>query len=241
MRVEACGLSDVGRSRDLNEDCYAVDKARGVFVVADGMGGHQHGEVASRLAVDVILETLSQPAAPAEGPLTLLPQAIRTAHRRVFEATIGNENLAGMGTTVVALAVSDGQATIAHVGDSRAYRYRQGLLERLTQDHSWVGEQVSAGLLSPQQARLHPLKNVITRALGGRDGLEVEVGQWELVADDLFLLCSDGLTGMLGDDEIGDCLSGAASLEQAGETLVRRANEHGGLDNITVVLVRLSD
>jgi protein phosphatase len=191
--------------------------------------------------VDVILEALDRPEEIAEGPASSLPQAIQTAHRRVWQATLGDETLAGMGTTVVALAMSADQAVVAHVGDSRAYRYRQGSLEQLTQDHSWVGEQVTAGLLSPDQARLHPLKNVITRALGGQNGLEVEVGQWDLRNRDLFLLCSDGLTGMLEDSEIADCLSVAESLDGAAEDLVRHANERGGLDNITVVLVQTAD
>lgn len=241
MRVEASGLSDVGRSRDQNEDCFAVDTAQRVFVVADGMGGHQHGEVASRLAVDCILENLGRPEEIDEGPASSLPRAIQMSHRRIWRASLGDETLAGMGTTVVALVMTDGQAVIAHVGDSRAYRYRQGTLEQLTRDHSWVGEQVAAGLLSAEQARLHPLKNVITRALGGENGLEVEVGQWAWRDGDLFLLCSDGLTGMLEDAEIAECLSAEQGLEGAGEELVRRANERGGLDNITVVLVRATE
>ena len=145
-----------------------------------------------------------------------------------------------MGTTVVGLAIDRGAVSIAHVGDSRAYRLRSGELERLTQDHSWVGEQVAAGLLSSDQARVHPLRNVVTRALGGAAEVAIDVERWEARSGDLYLLCSDGLTGMVDDREIERCLQGADDLESATRDLIRLANERGGLDNITVLLVAVS-
>lgn len=248
VRVEASGLSDIGRARSHNEDSYLVDCDLGLFVVADGMGGHQHGEVASRLAVDSILQTLRQPRQRrhrnAEGTHSdkdseLLAEAVAAAHEYVLSAIQEDVSLLGMGTTVVAMLAYDDGAVIAHVGDSRAYRLEDGRMELLTEDHTWVREQVSAGHLSERQAREHPLRNVVTQALGGTGEVAVEVSRERLRAGQIYLLCSDGLTSMLEDDEIESVLTSDESLDQMCRELVHAANNRGGLDNITVILVKV--
>jgi protein phosphatase len=169
----------------------------------------------------------------------VLRAAIRIAHERVLKAIRQDTALHGMGTTVVGLVLDGDTAAVAHVGDSRAYRVRNGKLELLTQDHTWVNEQVVAGFLSEEQARVHPLKNVVTRALGGDAEVDVDVREWKVAPGDVFLLCSDGLTTMLNDQEILDRLRGSARLEEACGRLVRDANSRGGFDNVSVVLVRI--
>jgi protein phosphatase len=252
LRARACGLSDVGVLRSHNEDCFEIDPEHQMFVVADGMGGHSHGEIASRIAVQAIREYVAgavsgeaRGGTPHDGSGGArggrLKQAIRLAHDRVLKAIRQDGSLHGMGTTVVGLLLDDGKATVAHVGDSRAYRLRGGRLELLTQDHTWVNEQVVAGFLSEEQARVHPLKNVVTRALGGDSDVEVDVREWPVEAGDLFLLCSDGLTTMLSDAEILERLRGANRLEEACGRMVRDANARGGFDNISVVLLRIED
>jgi PPM family protein phosphatase len=252
LRVRSSGLSDVGMTRSHNEDCFEIDVRHQLFVVADGMGGHSHGEIASRIAVDTIrdftVSALDQestwPAAYDER-LTLssnvLANAVRLAHRNVIKAIGKDISLQGMGTTVVSLLVERGNAAIAHVGDSRIYRLRQGRLELLTQDHTWVNEQVTAGFLSEEQARVHPLKNVVTRALGGEGDVQVDVREVDLEAGDRYLLCSDGLTTMLGDEQIRQILAAPASLEEICRQLVSESNRRGGVDNVTVVLLEVEE
>lgn len=250
LRARAVGLSDVGMMRSHNEDCFDIDPQSQMFVVADGMGGHSHGEIASRIAVEAIREFVRSTAdqdktwpfvydARLHRHSNRLKAAIRIAHDKVLRAIRQDGSLHGMGTTVVGILVQDGIAAVAHVGDSRAYRLRDGRLELLTQDHTWVNEQVVAGYLSEEQARSHPLKNVVTRALGGDSEVAVDVREWELQAGDLFLLCSDGLTTMLGDAEILEHLSSQADLDLACRALVRSANARGGFDNVTVLLARV--
>ena len=252
LRARACGLSDVGVLRSHNEDCFEIDPEHQMFVVADGMGGHSHGEIASRIAVQAIREYVAGAASgEARGSTPLdgaggsrtgrLKQAIRLAHDRVLKAIRQDGSLHGMGTTVVGLLLDDGKASVAHVGDSRAYRLRGGRLELLTQDHTWVNEQVVAGFLSEEQARVHPLKNVVTRALGGDSEVDVDAREWPVEPGDLYLLCSDGLTTMLSDAEILERLRTASRLEEACGRLVRDANARGGFDNISVVLLRIED
>jgi protein phosphatase len=250
LKARACGLSDVGVLRSHNEDCFEIDPEHQMFVVADGMGGHSHGEIASRIAVQAIREFVANAGAvDARGDTPLdgnprsgngrLKQAVRLAHDRVLKAIRQDGSLHGMGTTVVGLLLEDGKASVAHVGDSRAYRLRGGRLELLTQDHTWVNEQVVAGFLSEEQARVHPLKNVVTRALGGDSDVEIDVREWPVENGDLFLLCSDGLTTMLSDAEILERLRSAKRLEEACGRLVRDANARGGFDNVSVVLLRI--
>ena len=252
FRAQASGLSDVGVIRSHNEDCFDIDPENQVFVVADGMGGHSHGEIASRIAVDAIRDFVTRTSdADATLPFDLDPTlgrhgnriraAIRVAHDRVLKAIRQDASLHGMGTTVVGVLVDGQSAAVANVGDSRAYRLRESKLELLTQDHTWVNEQVMAGFLSEEQARAHPLKNVVTRALGGETDVEIDVREWPLQKGDLFLLCSDGLTTMLTDDEILARVRTPGRLEEACSRLVRDANARGGYDNVSVLLVRVDD
>ena len=248
IRVRACGLSDVGLTRSHNEDCFDIDPEHQVYVVADGMGGHSHGEVASRIAVKAIRDFVDQTAdrdttwpfaydSRLKRHSNRLKAAIRIAHDKVLRAIRQDGSLVGMGTTVVGVLVDNSTAAVAHVGDSRVYRLREGHLDLLTQDHTWVNEQVVAGYLSEEQARAHPLKNVVTRALGGEADVLVDVREFPVEVGDMFLLCSDGLTTMLSDAEIEERLKSGAPPDQICRALVRDANARGGLDNITVVLV----
>ena len=252
LQARSSGLSDVGVIRSHNEDCFEIDPENQVFVVADGMGGHSHGEIASRIAVDAIRDFVSRTndtdaTLPFEMDVQLgrhgnrLRAAIRIAHDRVLRAIRQDASLHGMGTTVVGLLLDGKSAAVAHVGDSRAYRLRDGKLELLTQDHTWVNEQVVAGFLSEEQARAHPLKNVVTRALGGEADVEIDVREWPVQLGDLFLLCSDGLTTMLTDDEILSRVRAPGRLEEVCNRLVRDANSRGGYDNVSVVLVRFEE
>jgi protein phosphatase len=250
VRVSAYGLSDRGLARSHNEDCYEIDRDRGLYLVADGMGGHRHGEVASRLAVETIrgfvdrivggdapLPALPEPRLSRQG--NLLKMAVRLAHDEAIRAIRDDHRLAGMGTTVVALGVDGALASVAHVGDSRAYLLRGDSMRLLTQDHTWVNEQVSAGFLSHDQARTHPLKNVVTRTLGGESRLEVDVCEIEVEPGDLYLLCSDGLTTMLSDSDIESFARSGDSLRDVCKALVEAANGRGGLDNVTVVALKI--
>ncbi len=252
LRVRACGLSDVGMARSHNEDCFEIDPGKNLFLVADGMGGHNHGEVASRIAVKTIQEFVEK-AFDADNTWAflfdsrlsrhgnLLKIAIRLAHDQVLCAIRQDGSLYGMGTTIVGLLYDRDRAAVAHVGDSRAYRLRDGKLDLLTQDHTWVNEQVVAGFLSEEQARSHPFKNIVTRALGGENDIVVDIQEFKLAEGDLYLLCSDGLTTMLDDREIEERLKAGGPLEDACRALVRDANARGGLDNITVVLMAVEN
>jgi protein phosphatase len=226
--------SDLGRQRQGNEDNYFVRAP--LFVVADGMGGAQAGEVASEMAVESFEGGLPS-GAPAEGLVTL----IEGANRRIHDRSRSNVEQAGMGTTITAAHVGEDEVTIAHVGDSRAYVYRGGDLIRLTRDHSLVGELVARGKLTEEQAESHPQRSVITRALGPEAHVQVDVESYPARAGDVFLLCSDGLTGMVPEARVKPLLEQADSLEQAGRELIAAANAAGGRDNITVVLFRIDE
>ena len=252
LRLKACGLSDVGMLRSHNEDCFEIDPDYQIAVVADGMGGHSHGEIASRIAVQAIHEFVLQTAdhdttwpfvydARLQRHSNRLKASVRMAHDRVLRAIRQDGSLHGMGTTVVGVLLAGNVLAIAHVGDSRAYRLRDGKMELMTQDHTWVNEQVVAGYLTDEQARAHPLKNVVTRALGGDSEVVVDVRECEVRSGDLFLLCSDGLTTMLGDAEIQDRVGHEQPLDEVCRTLVRDANARGGYDNVTVVLARIEE
>ena len=244
MPIHATGLSDVGLSRAHNEDYFYLDTEKALFLVADGMGGHGNGEVASRLTVEAIVDYIDQDIEGESGAdrlptaATTLSAAVRSAHRRVVGAVEDNQTLLGMGTTVVGLAMRGDVATVAHVGDSRVYLMREGELHLVTDDHTWVNEQVKAGYLTTEQARTHPLKSVVTRAVGGDHEVEVDVVEVDVHAGDLFLMCSDGLTSMLEDGDIRSHLDGVHDLEACCQNLIDDANRHGGVDNITVILVQ---
>jgi serine/threonine protein phosphatase PrpC len=251
-RCESC--SDVGRKRKGNEDSLACNEALRLYVVADGMGGHAAGEVASKVAVDAIEEfvTLTSGNEEITWPYGLdetisydgnrLKTAIRHANRKVIEATRERSELEGMATTVAAVLIDGDVANIAHVGDSRIYLWADGEIRLLTSDHSWINEQVQSGVISAEQARSHPLRNVVTRALGGRAELVVDVQSRKMAPGEILLLCSDGLTTMVPDAEIAGILGGGGEdLGATARALVDAANEHGGEDNITVLLVRFEE
>lgn len=251
MLVKACGLSDVGQSRSHNEDCFSIDTENGVFLVADGMGGHGHGEVASQLAIEAIREAMLaksagkevdrlQAAEEIEPHTARLAAAFREAHKKVVSAMREDSSLLGMGTTAVGFALRGKIAAVAHVGDSRAYRLREDRLELVTEDHTWVNEQVMAGYLSEDQARSHPLKSVVTRAIGGDREIAVDLREIEVRDGDLYLLCSDGLNTMLSDQDIHDHLAADGALDEICHRLVDAANARGGLDNVTVLVLSIS-
>jgi serine/threonine protein phosphatase PrpC len=227
--------TDTGLQRRANEDSLLARSP--LFVVADGMGGAQAGEVASRIAVESFqrgLEDASQP----EHALASLALA---ANSRIHELSHSNAEQAGMGTTLTAVYVGEQEVAIAHVGDSRAYCLRDGELLRLTDDHSLVDELLRQGRLTPEEAVEHPQRSVITRALGPEGTVEVDTRSFQARAGDVFLLCSDGLTTMLAEEQIAEILRAHQRLSDAGESLIAAANEAGGRDNITVVLLRLEE
>jgi serine/threonine protein phosphatase PrpC len=251
--LEAFGMTDVGRKRKHNEDAYAIDVNEGLFIVADGMGGHAAGEVAARITVETIGEFIAATRQKEEATWPFrynhelefnsnrLAIAIEKANERVMAAVAAQPWLKGMGTTVVAGLINEKLLSLAHVGDSRAYLYRGGELERLTDDHSWVHEQVAAGILTEEEAKSHPLKNVVTRALGGGPSVSPDLKEIAFAPRDHFLFCSDGLTTMLGDEEIRNAVGTIEEPQELCRLLVDLANERGGVDNITVVVVRLPD
>jgi protein phosphatase len=231
----SAGLTDTGRKRRQNEDAFVCEPP--LFAIADGMGGAQAGEVASRLAAAAIEEGATA-IAGEEGVATV----VRAANTRIFERAVHDPAVAGMGTTATVAVVSEeaGTVTLAHVGDSRAYLYRAGALEQLTTDHSLVGELVRSGRLTEAEAAVHPHRSVITRALGTDAEVEVDTLTVEVAPGDLVLLCSDGLSAMVRDEEIVRVLEATGGApREAAEALVAAANDAGGEDNVTVVLFEL--
>jgi len=228
--------TDTGRQRRANEDS-AFARAP-LFAVADGMGGAQAGEVASRMAVEVLEPGLPEGAGSTEERLAAL---VQQANGAIHALSRSDEDRAGMGTTITAAYVGEEELSIAHVGDSRLYLLRDGDFERLTRDHSLVDELVREGKLTPEEADVHPQRSIITRALGPEAEVEVDRLTWRARAGDVYLLCSDGLTSMVPESRVGEIMSGAASLRDAGRALIDAANAAGGRDNITVVLFRLED
>ncbi|MGB0094591.1 MAG: Stp1/IreP family PP2C-type Ser/Thr phosphatase, partial [Solirubrobacteraceae bacterium] len=235
VAAETIAKTDTGRQRRDNEDSMFARAP--VFVVADGMGGAQAGEVASQIAIEAFRQGLPDAGSPEQR----LAERAHEANRRIYDLSRAEHERAGMGTTLTAAYLDDADVAIAHVGDSRAYLFRDGSLTRLTQDHSLVDELVRRGKLTEEQAAEHPQRSIITRALGPEPTVEVDTWRYPAQAGDVVLLCSDGLTSMLSEDRLADVLGSAATLEQAADELIRGANEAGGRDNITVVLFRLKD
>jgi PPM family protein phosphatase len=227
--------TDTGRQRRANEDSLLVRAP--LFVVADGMGGAQAGEVASQMAVESFKHGLSDRSDPQDG----LAQLVMQANARINERSHSDPKHAGMGTTITAVYIGEEEVSIVHVGDSRAYCLRDGELLRLTDDHSLVDELIRQGRLTPEEAEEHPQRSVITRALGPEPSVEVDARSFRGRAGDLYLICSDGLTTMVGEEELARVLSAYGPLRDAGEALIAAANEAGGKDNITVVLARLEE
>lgn len=248
--LEIVERTDTGRRREHNEDCVGSDVSRGIAVLADGMGGHNAGEVASGLAIESVLRDLpgcldsldaDDDADQAWSPESLATRAvIEASNRSIHAAASDNPQYQGMGTTLVVALFHDGQLTIAHVGDSRAYRLRAGRMEQLTRDHTLLQELVDRGFYSPEEARQSLNRNIVTRALGVQADVKVELQEDIALPGDIYLLCSDGLNDMLDDETIRLTLEEfGANLDRAAERLVEQANEQGGADNISVVLVRV--
>jgi protein phosphatase len=234
--------TDVGMIRSGNEDNFAVDtnETRGLFIVADGMGGHAAGEVASEMAVQIVKREL-MPIRSLDGEEVVqqVANALRQANRAIHDRTLTEVDKQGMGTTASVLLVSGSRYLIGQVGDSRIYLLRDGSLSQLTKDHSYVQEQVDAGFLTPEQARYHPYSNVITRCVGAGHDVEPDIYRGEVRAGDLFLVASDGLTGMVDDRRLAQLLGSRAEPERKVQALIAEANGRGGLDNITAIIVQV--
>lgn len=249
FRLEFAAKTDTGLVRSHNEDCVAISPAHGLAILADGMGGYQAGEVASGIAVKVLKEALEEGLSRLSdkqlelqrqsGPAhQLMDESIHRANDAILEAARIEACYEGMGTTLIAALFHGDTVTIAHVGDSRAYRLRQGDLVQITKDHSLVQEQLDAGLISPEWAQFSSIKNLVTRAVGVGTDMEVEIHDHHVEAGDLYLLCSDGLSDMLADQEICELVKNRQpSLDDACNGLVQKANNNGGRDNISVILV----
>ncbi|HWP84422.1 MAG TPA: Stp1/IreP family PP2C-type Ser/Thr phosphatase [Terriglobia bacterium] len=251
MQIEFGVRSDIGLVRFNNEDHFAVDPELNLFILCDGMGGQAAGEVASRMGAELILEHCRQaqrnPDLELEGPgledfspqTNRLLSGIRLSNKAIYEAASASPATSGMGSTVVAVQIDGNLMSLAHVGDSRVYLFRNGNLRQLTEDHSLVREHVRQGLMSSEEAQQSELSNVILRALGAEPSVVADLDEiWVGVGDEV-LLCSDGLTRMVPDEQIARFLSGRHTAQEAADGLVELANQNGGEDNITVILIRL--
>ncbi len=254
MRARAAGISDVGLQREHNEDCYAVVPQHELFIVADGMGGHRAGDVASKLASEAITDFFRRSEAedmtwPFQIDTQLTDEenrlltAIRLANRQIYEHSVRSRDLRGMGTTVVGALFSPERKKmyIGHVGDSRAYRVRNGEIVQLTRDHSLLNDYLAAMPDMTDEQRSELPKNVITRALGMQDNVEVDLLSDETQLGDVYVLCSDGLSGMVEDEDILAVVKENPEPEMACRRLITMANEHGGEDNVTAVVVAIED
>lgn len=249
--IRVAFVSDVGLVRENNEDAVgasllpeedvAAGVVRAVFVVADGMGGHEHGEVASRLAVDTVITLLTpgMTVEPAQSsPARLLVEALDEAHRAIKKTGVEDGGDAGMGTTAIAGLVVDDVLTLAHVGDSRAYLARRDEIRQLTDDHAWAAEQVRQGLITREDAAVHPMRHYLTRSLGHQNEIEADVIVQDPLQDgDVVVVCTDGLTNHVSDDEILGCLHATPSAQAAAQHMTSLAKERGGSDNITVLII----
>jgi serine/threonine protein phosphatase PrpC len=242
---EAAGATDVGRLRRGNEDSFHLDAARGIFLVADGMGGHAAGEVASELATRVVSQTLVESLAPdADGPAVeaALRKAVLLAHTRIIHCCEEDPRTRGMGTTLTCCVLtSDGGCHVAHIGDSRLYRFRDAHLEQLTHDHTWVQHEIDSGRLSPEAADNHPLSHILTRVLSDDVTPATDITRVEVAAGDLLMICSDGLYNMLPAADLAGILGRGTDLADVVGTLIDAANAAGGSDNVTVIAIRVRE
>jgi protein phosphatase len=252
LKIRYAAASDRGLVRKNNEDAFLADPGLGFFAVADGMGGHAAGEIASRLALDTLRKSISESkqnrdtesspnqTALLSPPSTLLVNGIRLANQAVFQSSQEKEEYRGMGTTVVALFFSDSSSVVAHVGDSRLYRIRGGRIDQVTEDHSLVWEQYREGYLSKEALSSSPLKNIVTRALGMNPTVDVDVQEIDLQKGDLLVLCSDGLSDLVQDGELMSAIRNASGdLDRACRDLTQLANQRGGKDNITTLIIQI--
>jgi len=244
--LEMVACSDAGRVRGNNEDAIHVNPELGLAILADGMGGHNAGEVASAMAITALGSELEhalgkrspRPAVGRPGPRAVLGDVILRTNAAVYLAARNNPRLAGMGTTLVVVQFHDDRLVVAHVGDSRLYRLRAGLLTQLTRDHTQLQEQIDKGIISPAAARSAPNRNLVTRALGVEASVAAEMNDYEVLPGDLYLLCSDGLNDMVEDREIASVMASfSADLQLCAARLIQTANEYGGRDNVSVILV----
>ena len=242
MRVKAAGLTDVGRVRTGNEDAFVVRVEARVFAVADGMGGHAAGEVASRMASDTIAALEVPAPATAEALRQGLLRAVTTANHAILYDGERQPERAGMGTTLTAIAITADcrEVACAHIGDSRLYLMRGGRLTQLTHDHTWVQDQVDSGTLTTVQARAHPLASVLTRSLGSFDDVMIDSFTAPVEPGDRYVLCTDGLTGLISDELVLKTVAQASTPDGACRLLIAAANEAGGRDNITAIVVDVS-
>lgn len=240
---EIVTLTDPGKVRSHNEDSVTADAAAGFAILADGMGGYNAGEVASGIAVAMLAEGLKSALEAGMWPQDaglVLESEIGKTNAAIYQTAQSQPQYAGMGTTLVSVLFYDNRAIVAHIGDSRLYRYRQGAFEQITRDHSLLQEQIDSGMVSKEEARLSSNKNLVTRALGVDSTVEAEIHGYEVLPGDIYLLCSDGLNDMVGDEEIELTLGVlGANLELAAQQLVQMANDNGGRDNVSVILVRI--
>lgn len=261
MKILSCGITDIGQRRQRNEDSYLVNDKLGLYIVADGMGGHAGGEFASKIAVSTVEEIIrgedrEKSHVSEDNPLDTpadegtdnnqvegveqerLKEAINRAGNMIVRRAYEEPELKGMGTTATVMLRVDTKAFIAHVGDSRAYCVREGKIMQITEDHSLVHEQLKSGLITEEEAKTHQLKNIITRSVGVQEEVEVDTIVWQLEVGDFYLLCSDGLSNMVEDNEIQDIVT-RHDVEQAARELVDLANDRGGDDNITLILLKV--
>ncbi len=253
MKLIAAGQTNVGRKRTHNEDNLLLVESENLFIVADGMGGHASGEVASQIAVESVGDFFNRTSDNDEVTWPFkeekglkyeenrLVTSIKLANQSIFEAAVAQPKLKGMGTTLVSALFTEGTAYLGHVGDSRVYRIRKGEIEQLTEDHSLLNDYIRANKLTPEEIEAFPHKNVIVRALGIRDSVRVDISRLDPQIDDIYLLCSDGLSGMITDPEMLQTVEAANfDLDAACTALIAGANEAGGVDNVTVILVRVT-
>jgi serine/threonine protein phosphatase PrpC len=242
VELVVAARSDVGMIRAGNEDSFhsKVDDTGGIFIVADGMGGHAAGEVASEMAVEILRDQLSALRDLHDrNAADKVMNALRGANLAIYNRTVTETDKQGMGTTASVLIIAGRRYLIGQVGDSRIYLMRDGVLRQLTKDHSYVQEQVDAGFLTPEQARYHPYSNVITRCVGAGNDVEPDIYRGEVRVGDLYLVASDGLTGMVDDRRLAQLLSSRAEPERKVQSLIAEANGRGGLDNITAIIVQV--
>jgi serine/threonine protein phosphatase PrpC len=243
VKLSYAARTDVGMIRTGNEDNFVVDANgdRGVFMVADGMGGHAAGEVASEMAVQIVIRELKEVKGIGGTATKALGNALRNANRAIHDRTITEVDKQGMGTTASVLMLADSRYLIGQVGDSRIYLLRDGNLQQVTKDHSYVQEQVDLGNLTPEQARYHPYSNVITRCVGASPDVDPDLYTGEAKIGDVFLVASDGLTGMVDDRRLAQLLMSRAEPERKVQSLIAEANGRGGLDNITAIVVQVDE
>jgi len=244
MAIKFTAISDKGKVRKTNEDSWGAFPEASLFMVADGMGGHKAGDVASRLAVDTIYELLSKRPAPGdfqfEQTSHYLNDSIQKANQKIFERGKRIPEESGMGTTVVVIWLGQSTAFIAHVGDSRAYLLRKQNLRLITSDHTLVHDYLTKGLLQPHEAEHHPLRHVLSRAVGPQEQVEADIVNLPIQSGDLLLLCTDGLSNMVSKDKIEEILNGPDDLEAKNRHLVDLANDSGGSDNVTAMLIQFN-